>query len=351
MKYRLSSISILIFLLSLFSCIREKTSETETMQDSIPAESLENSPNDIAINEQKKEPEPVFLTAQDIQLRRELLFDKYILEDTYPYRDTVRSFQWQAICDKLAFIENMQQKPVQWVVFENYKNINGEAPTILNYTRNEYNRITDSLGIERFQSVPLYSPTGDIGSPKLYGQDGTLAKIVDTEEDYYLIEPILIEGQWLVPKNYIRELPDSTSFQHIVVVDRIQQNIATLERESPGNWLIRSTNPATTGRFKPPYAQKTPLGIFLLQQKKRRMHYFQDGTREIEGYAPYASRFTNGAYIHGIPVVGVDNPIKEHSPTLGTTPRSHMCVRNNSSHAEFIYKWAPLRRTLVIVIE
>lgn len=32
------------------------------------------------------------------------------------------------------------------------------------------------------------------------------------------------------------------------------------------------------------------------------MIYLKDGSPEVAGYAPYASRFTDGAYIHGVPV-------------------------------------------------
>ena len=61
-------------------------------------------------------------------------------------------------------------------------------------------------------------------------------------------------------------------------------------------------NPSTTGRHLPPYAQETPLGMFVLQEKKVKMVFLKDGSKETGGYAPYASRFTDGAYIHGVPV-------------------------------------------------
>lgn len=35
---------------------------------------------------------PELLVAADINLTKDLLYDKYTLEDTYPYGDTVRSF-------------------------------------------------------------------------------------------------------------------------------------------------------------------------------------------------------------------------------------------------------------------
>ena len=39
--------------------------------------------------------EPVVkkITPEEIQITKELLYDKYTLEDTYPYKDTTRSFQ------------------------------------------------------------------------------------------------------------------------------------------------------------------------------------------------------------------------------------------------------------------
>ena len=56
------------------------------------------------------------LTAADITLTKELLYDTYTLEDTYPYKDTVRSFKWDVIRNCLAYIENMQRDSVKWVV-------------------------------------------------------------------------------------------------------------------------------------------------------------------------------------------------------------------------------------------
>ncbi len=90
----------------------------------------------------------------------------------------------------------------------------------------------------------------------------------------------------------LKLLADSNPvFNHVIFVDRLDQNIATLERMDKGEWKIRSMNPATTGRHAPPYAQETPLGMYLLQQKKSRMVFLKDGSAATGGYAPYASRF------------------------------------------------------------
>lgn len=290
------------------------------------------------------------LSAADISLTKDLLYDKYTLNDTYPYKDTVRSFKWEVIRNCLAYIENMQRDTARLVVLQNYKNRNGEAALVRTFVRDAYRRVADTLGVERYQSVPLYLPA-DTLVPERYGRDGTLAYLRGRVGSFYLIHPVTFEEEWLSPSRYLKQLEDSTSFNHVIFVDRLDQNITALERISEGVWKIRSMNPATTGRHAPPYAQETPLGMYLLQQKKSRMVFLKDGSTATGGYAPYASRFTNGAYIHGVPVNVPRTSLIEYSQSLGTTPRSHMCVRNATSHAKFIFDWAPVEKSLVVVIE
>ena len=318
-------------------------------------ESMESEQDSIALPPPEVAEESVVeiippLLPEDILLTKELLYDKYTLEDVYPYQDTTRSFKWETIRRSLAFVENVQQNPTRWVVMQNYKNQNLYPPLVKKYKYNKARLVSDTLGVSRYQSVPLYAPEDTI-TPELYGPDGSIAAYLGEEGSFVRVKPLLIEKEWMVPKRYLYELADSVFFSHVIVVDRKDQNIATLEFVERGKWKIRSMNPATTGKHNPPYGQETPLGIFVLQQKKRNMYFWKDGTREIGGYAPYASRFTNGAHIHGVPVNKPATKQIEYSWSLGTTPRSHMCVRNATSHAQFIYDWAPTWSSLVIVLE
>jgi hypothetical protein len=289
-------------------------------------------------------------TKEDIVLKKELTFDKYILEDTYPYKDTTRVFQWDKIKEKLAYVENFQREKITYAVLQNYKNKNGEAPTVRNFVRNEYTRVSDTLGVERYQSAPLYVP-GETQNPVIYGRDGSIVKLISSDTlDMIRIEGISFSGTWDVPKRYVKTLGDSILFNHIVFVDVTNQNITLIEK-SDSEWLIRSTNPATSGVHDPPYAMETPVGMFIIQENKAKMFYQKDGSTEIEGYAPYASRFTNGGYIHGVPTNNPKGNIIEYSATLGTIPRSHMCVRTASSHAKLIYDTAKPLQSLVFVID
>lgn len=289
-------------------------------------------------------------TAADIEITKELQYTKYTLEDTYPYKDTVRQFQWDKIKDKLAFIENFQNGQSIYGVLQNYQNSNGEAPTIPHFKRDSYKRVSDSLGTERYQASPLYRE-GETDLPAIYGRDGWLVKLQSSDTlQRVKVEGVSFEGTWEVPKRYLKTIGDSVRFDKVIVVDVTNQNICTIDKTEKG-WTVRSMNPATTGRHKPPHAQETPTGIFVLQEHKSKMFYFKDGTKSIEGYAPFASRFTAGAYVHGVPVNNPNGKIIEYSWSLGTIPRSHMCVRNASSHAQFVYKRSKDFQTLVIVID
>lgn len=284
---------------------------------------------------------------EKIRLEKELLYTSYTLEDTYRYDTLERRFQWEKISYLLKTVESVGQLNVKWGMLQNYKNKHGVAPETGKTRRDRYDSVTDTLGIPRNQSVPLYR-ANDTLVPERYGRDGSLIVLLGTEQNFVKIKLMTDENEWLVPERYVKSL--ASPFGKAIVVDRKNQNIATLERTDTA-WLIRSMNPATTGLQRPPYMRETPLGIFVLQNKIPEMYFLKDGTSEPGGFAPYASRFTNGAYIHGVPVNYPGKQQIEYSRTLGSTPRSHMCVRNATSHAKFIYDWAPAEETLVFVID
>lgn len=284
-----------------------------------------------------------------IMIEKELLYDQHTLSDTYPYKDSTREFQWDKIRARLTLLDSIQQHPAQWAILQNYRNGKGEAPLVKKYNRDAYKRIADTLGVERFQGVPFYA-LNDSLTPERYGRDGALVEVLYDKGRFSLIKAVGEEGEWFVPQKYIKQIPDSIHFNKAIFVDVTNQNIATLEHVGE-KWLVRSMNPATTGQHRPPYAQETPPGIFVVQEKKARMIFLVDGTTETGGFAPNASRFTNGGYIHGIPVNAPRTSLIEYSPSLGTTPRSHMCVRNATSHAKFVYDWAPVNESIVFVFE
>ena len=312
---------------------------------------------DSLVVEQAEEVEKA-VTAEDIRVRKELLYDKYTLDDFYFYKksktDSVaRMFQWDKVKTRLALLENLNRQSDTWGVIQNYKNYNGESPLVRAFVRNEYGRVSDTLGVERYQSVALYLSSDTLQAER-YGRDGTPVKLINAMSDntsgFYTIETADGKEQWQVTKKYVKVLGDTMTFNHAIFVDVTNQNVATLEKVG-GEWLIRSMNPVTTGQHKPPYAHETPVGMYFIQEKKRKMIYNKDGSSEVGGFAPYASRFTCGAYLHGVPSEHPRTSEIEYSSSLGTTPRSHMCVRNASSHSQFVYEHMPVWETIVFILD
>ncbi len=344
-----TTVSLLILALLAGSCARRTEKKTGDRSES-PTETISETGTRTPQAETDPQPTcPERKTPADIRIIRDLLYDRHTLEDTYPYRDTSRRFQWEKIRERLFFLDSIQTEPARWAVLQNYKNRNGEAPVVRRFRRNAYNRVSDSLGVERYQSVPLYLPEDTLTAER-YGRDGWPVKQLGREGGFVRVATVAFPGEWLVPERYVHPLSDTVFFGKAVMIDRTNQNIATLEKADTA-WIVRSMNPATTGVHNPPYAHETPEGLFLIQEKKVKMIYHRDGSTEIGGFAPYASRFTNGGYIHGVPVNAPRTGMIEFSPTLGTVPRSHMCVRNATSHAKFVYNWAPAEASVVFVYD
>ncbi len=287
----------------------------------------------------------------ETKIEKHFLYTQDALPDSYPYQKQTREFQWDKIRRNLTFLDSVQQETNSWAILQNYKYMHGTPKNVKNFHRNEYNEISDSLGVRRYHSTPLYS-LNDSTAPVLYGEDGMLVKVTGEEGSYIKVTPVysIYEGTWMAPHKCVKLLGDSIVFKKAIFVDRTNQNIATLEKVD-SIWLVRSQAKATTGMHRVPHDYVTPLGIFAVQEKKYKMFYTTDGSSELAGYAPYASRFTGGAHIHGVPTNSVDAPMIETSSTLGTIPRSHECVRTVTSHAKFIYDWGEVDKTIIFVFD
>ena len=292
---------------------------------------------------------PEEIKIREVVIEKDLLYDKHTLEDTYPYKDTVRVFQWDKIRNFLILVDSIQEKPATWGILQNRKNKNGEAPLTSPFHRDTYKLVVDTFGTARYEGIPLFDVSDSI-TPVRYALDGTLVKVKRDSTKFINSSTVYFEGNWIIPSKYIKFIEDTVVFKKVICVDRKNQNAATLEKVG-SKWLIRSMNPVTTGLHRPPVMKETPLGIFVIQEKKRKMIYLTDDQKDYGGFAPYASRFCNGGYLHGVPVNSPRTTEVEFSSTLGTTPRSHMCVRNATSHAQFIYNWAPVSESLVFVLE
>ena len=285
-----------------------------------------------------------------IKIEKELTYDQYTLDDIYPYRQGTREFQWGKIKDNLLRVDALRaQNDSSWAILQNKSNANGKPANARDAGTDAYHAVTDRYGVQANQAIPLFL-ADDLKTPDRYALDGSLVNIIAQQDDFVLAKTTTFEGEFLIPAKYVHRISGVPAFAKVIVVDRTNQNIATFEKVDDV-WKVRSMNPATTGVHRPPYQKETPLGLFVLQTKVAKMQFYADGTTRIAGFAPWASRFSAGGYIHGIPVNLPATEIVEFSGTLGTTPRSHMCVRNASSHAKFIYDNFAVDDTIVFVIE
>jgi hypothetical protein len=262
-----------------------------------------------------------------------------------------RSFRFSEMLDEVKSLQKtIEENKVGYIY--NYKNVNGFP---LAYQGGNM----DAYGNSRSQSAPGYI---DINKSDFrYFPDGMIVSILAEVEDYYKVSTPMFEGEYFIPKKYISFKNAPEQLKKVIVIDDLNQNEGVFEW-SNDHWELVSYIYATTG-VNDKYSYETPKGHFMAVEKKPYFLYLEDGTSRISGFAPYAVRFSGGGYIHGVPIdfkLGQNqynteptNPInhEEYLFTIGTTPRSHKCVRNFTSHAKFLYEWTEIGSTMVIVID
>ena len=260
---------------------------------------------------------------------------------------TPRNFRFDRMRDAVNELkQQVAQGPLHFI--SNYKNQNGPPPK-------KGDAAVDEYGYRVYHSAPAYFQA-DTGGDFRYIPDGMLVRILGETGDLYHVDVPSFDGKFYVPKKYIDADVTLSRLNHVVVVDRTHQNQAAFEVAGDTINLISYTL-ATTG-FPGEYSFETTLGSYKAIEKKDRFEYLKSDSPDVAGYAPFALRFTGGAYIHGVPVAyeekdgeKVDPGHIEYLHTIGTFPRSNMCVRNYTSHAEFLYNWMDHKNGAVIVIE
>ena len=259
----------------------------------------------------------------------------------------VRQFQFDKMVESIKVLEQSASSgPLAHI--SNYKNVNGIPPKINGHT-------WDSYGYRRSQSAAGYLEPNK-SSKFRYIPDGMLVQVLEKKDGFTKVKVVGFEGEYWVLDKYINSKKSLNKLNKVIIVDRKNQNQGVFELID-GQWTLISYGLSTTG-VNGPYSLETPLGYYMAIEKRDKFLYFEDGTTNIAGYAPYAIRFSGGGYIHGVPVnykikdgKRIDPGMIEYLHSIGTTPRSHMCVRNYTSHAKFLHSWADIGETAFIVIE
>ncbi|GAU76138.1 SH3 domain-containing protein [Fusibacter sp. 3D3] len=304
-------------------------------------------------------------------------YEKSEIKTGYVYSKIVnfRTFRLDLVKTQIDELVDYFSKYDNMAQISNYKNVNGYAPLYKG-------KKEDAFGNTRDQSAPLYQ-SADSSSELRYLPDGLVVDVLGAENGYYKVHVFDHGSEGYVPKKYLSFQNQVEEMNQVIFVDIKNQNISSYQL-TEGQWVLKSLSYATTGveaQFKEP----TVPGTYAAIQKKEKFLYLDDKTKELDGYAPYAIRFNGGAYLHGFPVnyrwnkvqelvksaeydaqgvllheavysekrVGspIDPGLIEYSYTLGTVPLSHKCVRNPTSHAEFLYDWIVLNEAMIVVVD
>ena len=291
------------------------------------------------------------------------------------FLEEYQSDHWYKVCWKngdniqYGYVFGSLGKPRSFRFDEMIQEVNKLQETVLNnnmaYIYNYQNvrdlppkhngNTADAYGRDQDQSAPGYIDQNK--SDFRYFSDGMLVSILEENQDFYRVSTPSFGGEYWIPKKYIYFEKAPKEITKIIVIDDTNQNEVVFELIN-GKWNIISYTFATTG-VADKYKYETPKGHFMAIQKREQFLYLKDGTDEIAGYAPHAIRFSGGGYVHGIPVdyqftpegEKIDPGHQEYLFTIGTTPRSHKCVRNYTSHAKFLYDWMEIGKGAIIVIE
>ena len=192
----------------------------------------------------------------------------------------------------------------------------------------------------------------DTSSDFRYVPDGMLVRVLDETGEFYRTAVDSFNQELFIPKNYIDPNDALSQLTHVIVVDRNQQNQAAFELSGDEIRLISYTL-ATTG-LRGQSSFETPLGFYRALEKKDRFQYLKDGSDEIAGYAPFATRFCGGAYIHGVPVAwegrGTGGSGHWRISSLSAHFPFHMCVRNFSVMLNYcIIGWGPANGAIIVI--
>lgn len=260
---------------------------------------------------------------------------------------TTRAFRFKKMEEAINKLKNEVAAGALHFI-RNYKNQNGAPPQ-------KGDIAVDAQGYRVYHSAPAYEEASTDANYR-YVPDGMLVRILGEKGDFYHVNILTFNKNYYIPKKYIDPVVKLSQLKQVVVVDRVQQNQAAFELVNGGLNLVSYTL-STTGKSGD-YSFETSLGSYKVLEKRERFEYLKKGSEDIAGYAPFATRFSGGAYIHGVPVPyqekngkKIDPGLKEYIHTIGTFPRSSMCVRNYTSHAEFIYNWINPQYGSVIVID
>lgn len=263
-----------------------------------------------------------------------------------------RAFRKDRAAQEIAFVEEFVDTPFT-VRISNYRNANGMPPALASGTK------FDQYENRREAAAPCYEQPDNSVPPVRYAPDGLLGIKYEEFGGYTRVFFPSFDNYYWIPDKYVATSSAVFDLTQAIVVDRKFQNIMMYEKNAAGNWEIIGMNYATTGK-QGGTSLRTPLGHFTAIERKQFFYFDNEGDGVVDGYALWSIRFSAGGYTHGVPASSKQDPetgkvhvggSAEGQSTLGTTPLSHMCVRNYTSFAKFMYDRVQIGHCSVIVFD
>ena len=229
----------------------------------------------------------------------------------------------------------------------NYRNVNGWAPK-----RN--GSVYDAYGVYYTQCCAAYYKPSTSSDFRYFMDGEFLIYLYDAGNGFTAVSHPKYGGTYFVKSYYL--VDTSTSATKFILIDLENQNQAAIEYKN-GKWQVLGVSYCATGA-NTQYRLPTERGWFkLLAEEYTMLYYFDGDSTRFQGYARYALRFSGGTYVHGVPTDYIyhadgskttPDPI-EYGSYIGVIPTSHKCVNSYTSYVKFLYEWAELNNTVIIV--
>ncbi len=262
-----------------------------------------------------------------------------------------RSFDWYRIYKNIEkinlFINNAHQNNKPIYVITAYVPLGKDF-----YSK------ADKFGNRANQSIRAYYEP-NVNSEYINIPDQSIFSILEIKDDFIKIGNPFYGGPYYIknnPKTYTKTDVNSAVNRFIAVDTKSQLEVAVEKNKTTNKFEVITYSFVTTGKDNGYSSYATPHGAFLVAHTRTFMMFTRKHTGDmasvpkrlragngliVAGEAPYAVRFSGGAYLHGLPgPLGASTASKQSvSNKIGTFNESHKCVRHYDDQIKFIFEW------------
>lgn len=325
---------------------------------------LKSSPNDKADNlgvlKYTEKPELIFDLISSVNGKEELWYyvknnNKEVITEGFLVgnKGIKRGFYWNEISSRINMINSF--------IAESNKN-SKDLYVILAYvplSKNYFSPV-DKFGNRSTQSIKAYTNKSLEGEYINIPDQSLFRKLSETAE-YIELETPFYGGPYYIKNNskVYKKVSLNDKINRYIAIDTNSQSEVAVERNIENNqYEVITYSFVTTGKDNGYSSYDTPHGVFMVAHTRTYMMFTRNlkSTENIKtipkrlvagqgqviaGEAPYAIRFSGGAYLHGVPgPIGASSAAKWYTASkIGTYKESHKCVRHYDDQIKFLFEW------------